>query len=167
MSCKTYICNPTTLGVLGFIIMIFIVRYQKSLNKIFGGTKDCALCYNWQGGSLSNWQGTHFLLFMIGGIICPDNFKTFLFMGILWEIIELTIEYQEKRNEKHTLCKHTNNCSNITMSKSEFWKAYFGKTKSDSLYYCSQGFYGQLLDVTCNSLGYLLGIYLHKHVFWT
>jgi len=96
-------------------------------------------------------------------MIYPDKFLLFFVIGALWEIIELSVEYQEKISKKNTLCKYINTCSDITVSRNDFWKSYFGKTKSNHLYFCSKGVYGQLLDITINTLGYLTGMYLHKY----
>ena len=41
-----------------------------------------------EGYELTYWQVTHFVLYMIIGIFCPNRLYLFMLIGILWELIE-------------------------------------------------------------------------------
>jgi hypothetical protein len=149
-------------------IIIFI--YIKELDDILGGENDeygrkIRYIY-FKGGQFSYWTITHFLFFMLLGFICPNSLLLIIIVGILWELIELYIEYDRQTTQSAFLCKYINNCDKkYLISKSKFWKTYTGELgNKNRLFYCSAGYVGQILDIVFNIVGYLFGASIHKIV---
>jgi hypothetical protein len=103
---------------------------------------------------------------MIAGYLFPKQFYLILFLGILWEIVELYMEYISKTNHNHPLVKLLNlNCeSKITTQ--QFWDHYLGVEpydKNKTLFWCSGGLLGSLLDIGADTAGVFSGIYISKY----
>ena len=162
-------CNKIILIVCSLCALIIFI-YIKEIDDILGGENDefgrkIRYIY-FKGGQFSYWTITHFLFFMLLGFICPDSLLLIIFIGILWELIELFFEYDRQTIQSKFLCKFINNCDkNSIISKSTFWNMYLGKSSNTNrLFYCSAGYVGQILDIIFNIVGYLFGASIHKIV---
>ena len=94
--------------------------------------------------------------------MCPDNFTFILIAGILWEIIEFIIEYNNKVLNNSISQLISNSDKKITSD--EFWYYYYGKSRNSSgFYWSSSGGTGQVIDVIMNILGYISGSYVALH----
>jgi hypothetical protein len=74
--------------------------------------------------------------------------------------MELYFEYDRHLIKSKLMCKYINNCNldGTSDNNKEFFKTYFGIKKQEQiLYYCSQGFYGQLIDIFFNTMGFIFG----------
>ena len=62
------------------------------------------------------------------------------------------------------MCDYVNNCNNKQkiISPKQFWNVYIGKKELDNkaLFFCSSGFYGQIIDIISNIIGVYIGSYL-------
>jgi len=151
-----------------FIVGYVTLNYTSTVNNIFGGgdkNSDCFFCkkitYN---GYFTNWTISHFIAFLIAGIICPDYPILIISLGVLWELIELYLEYINKTDPNHFLCKMLNNMRCDTkIERSDFWDHYLGLNEQNySFFWCSGGLIGGILDITADILGVYTGIYIAK-----
>jgi hypothetical protein len=115
------------------------------------------------GCIISIWTITHFMCWVLVGLACPNVMYLAFIIAIIWEVLELIFEYDKQVTQSELLCKYINDCSKQPpISKELFWKQYFGQAKPKyELFYCSGGFYGQLLDMVVNTMGFMTGAYLH------
>jgi hypothetical protein len=147
------------LGLVGVSIMLF----AKNIDLLFGGHNNCFICTKINfNGYLTNWTTSHFIVFAISGYLCPKNIYMLIAIGILWEIVELFFEYTSKINNQGFLCNHIMpNCDKKTISKKEFWDHYLGVNNHDlTLFWCSGGMVGSILDIIADTLGVYVGRYL-------
>ena len=159
--------NCTCVLLLFLLFVAYMVLMHNSfINNIFGGSDknaNCLVCTNIHfNGYLTNWTVSHFLTFMIAGYICPKRVYLIILSGILWEIWELIMEYNSKTNHQNILCKLNVVECNKKMSSHDFWKHYIGfeEQPDQSLYWCSGGLLGAILDITADILGVYSGIYI-------
>ena len=146
------------------IVALIVIFYEGPINKLFGGgdvNANCFICtkvnYN---GYFTNWTLSHFVVFVIAAYFCPRNIYILIVLGIAWEIVELYLEYTSKFNHGSVLCKAVINCDTTDISKTHFWHHYFGiRNNKLSLFWCSGGFVGSLLDIVANILGVFTGRY--------
>jgi hypothetical protein len=154
--------------IISLLVGMIVIIFNTQIDDMFGGsgpTANCTLCtsvgYN---GHLTNWTLSHFLFFLILGIICPGNLNLIIFLGIAWEIVELYFEYLNKVIHNDFYCKNMPNSCHNRMTSSEFWNHYFGiKEHKFGLYWCSSGFNGQILDILSDTLGVILGAYISNN----
>jgi len=73
--------------------MGFIICFCKNINNILASEKNNI---TFQGGCFTNWTVSHFLLCFFTGFLCQNNLKLVVFLSILWEIIELNVEYDNQ-----------------------------------------------------------------------
>lgn len=148
-----------------FLVMvsIIILFFSENINILFGGDKNCFICrkvnYN---GYLTNWTISHIGAFTIAGYICPNNKFILITLGILWEILEVFLEYHSTvKNTTIKLCKIMPKCKNKKISSKHFWEHYFGINNNKiKLYWCSGGVIGGIMDIIADILGVYLGSYL-------
>jgi hypothetical protein len=151
-----------------FTVLLSCIAY---IDDIFGGggnSAKCMICtkisYN---GHLTNWTISHFFFYMILAMLCPDNLLLIIGIGVMWEFIELYFEYSSKIDHDNFLCRNKllNNCSQ-KMSSTDFWNHYLGfKEHKFSLFWCSSGLVGQLLDIAFDILGAFTGVFLVRNYF--
>jgi len=151
------------------IISAIIILFQDIIdNKISGlvisrQKKNKKRYIYFRGGQLSVWSLLHVLLFMFLAYICPNSLPFIIISGIVWELFELYFEYDVQTTRSSLMCKYVNDCNRgEKITTKEFWELYTGKkeTTQNDLFYCSSGFYGQLLDIFCNIIGVSIGSYL-------
>lgn len=156
-----------------FLITFYAILFHSDIiNMAVGGRDDKTSKYNiglyFNGGLICLWNLTHFLLFAFIGFICPNKFWFAAIIGIIWEFMEFYFEYDRNLIRSNLMCKYVNDC-NVQPSvktSAEFFKVYLGKSKKyKTLYYCSQGIYGQLIDIMFNSAGYMLGSYIFNKYY--
>ena len=148
------------------LIVLPLVIYgikTRRLIQYFKYNRVTSLEINKPGYIIGIWTLTHFLCWACVGLVCPNAFYQVLTIGLIWEVSELIFEYDKQVVQSRLLCKYINRCSKQSkISKELFWKNYFGlRKKRCELFYCSGGFYGQLVDILANSLGFMTGAYLH------
>lgn len=148
-------------------VCVILIYFIKPINNFLGGYDDCFICkpihFN---GYLSNWTLTHYILFVIVGYLCPKNIKLIVFLGILWEVIELYMEYISKTNPNHVLVKLLHLQTDTTLPPDQFWDHYFGIRKyhpNKTLFWCSGGFLGSVLDIISDIAGAYTGIFIVKN----
>ena len=148
------------LSLVSTILLIFI----EPINKWLGGYEDCFICkpihFN---GYLSNWTLSHYLVFLIVGYLAPKRIVLIVFMGILWEVMELYMEYISKTQHNHPLVKLLHLNCDTKLRKDQFWNHYFGFRKyhpKKTLFWCSGGFIGSVLDIIADIAGAYTGIHL-------
>jgi len=158
-----------TLKVISFLglVAIILIMFIKQINDMLGGYENCYICTPLHfNGYLSNWTISHFIVFLIIGYICPTHFYLIIFLGILWEIVELYMEYISKTNHDHPLVKLLNlNCESKITTK-QFWDHYLGiqpYNKNKTLFWCSGGLLGSILDIITDIAGVYTGIYISKY----
>jgi hypothetical protein len=148
------------------LVALSIIFFAKNLDSLFGGHDNCFVCtklnYN---GYLTNWSISHFVVFAISGYLCPNNIYALMIIGIIWEILELILEYNSKINNQGFLCKNIMpHCDTKNISKKEFWDHYLGYNNNKLvLFWCSGGLNGTLSDIVFDVLGIYLGRYLAIH----
>lgn len=160
-NCESGLCTKRNISISGGAVMLLIVLFSSQMSKILDG--NCTYCKTFPGGQISNWSMSHFILCFIAGIICPDNFDIVFKLSVLWEVIEFYFEYDNRVLQTPFTCKFINRCKDKPISNKEFFDGYFGKTNHRTLYYCSNGYIGQISDIFLNSTGYMLGAYLRKN----
>ena len=161
-------CKILLVSLLAFSVLLAFISH---IDELFGGggnSAECLVCtkvsYN---GHLTNWTVSHFVFFMVLAMICPDNLYLIIGIGVFWEFIELYFEYVSKLRHDSILCeqKLIDTCTH-KMSSEDFWKHYLGfKEHPYSLYWCSSGLVGQLLDITFDIAGAYTGVYLATNHF--
>uniref|UniRef100_A0A6C0B7J2 Uncharacterized protein n=1 Tax=viral metagenome TaxID=1070528 RepID=A0A6C0B7J2_9ZZZZ len=148
------------------LVSIILVTFIKQINKLFGGYDNCAICTPLHfNGYLSNWTLSHYLVFLIVGYLAPNRFTFIVIMGIAWEVMELYMEYISKTNHTHPLVKLLRLECDTKLHEDQFWKHYFGIRKyhpKKTLFWCSGGFIGSVLDIVADIAGAYTGIYLTK-----
>ena len=145
------------------IVAIIIIMYNNQINVLFGGgdiNAKCMVCtevhYN---GYLTNWTVSHFVLFAIVGYMCPKNIYLFILLGILWEFFELYLEYTSHCNHNGMICRMI--ACKEPLSNDHFWKHYLGfENKHLSLFWCSGGLVGGIMDIIADIMGVYVGKYL-------
>jgi hypothetical protein len=160
-------CKILLISLLLFSVLLTCMEYIDDLFGGGGSLGKCMVCtkvsYN---GHLTNWTISHFVFFMILGMICPDSIGFIIAIGVFWEFVELFFEYLTKNGSGSILCKYVVDTCTHTMSNDDFWKHYLGfKEHSQSLYWCSSGFVGQILDIIFDVAGVYTGAYLAKNHF--
>lgn len=158
------VCKKKMIVIL-LIVVIIICTSNKLIDNIFGMAADntCSFCFPiGNNGQITGWTISHFFLFLILGIICPDNFTFILIAGISWEILEFIVEYHNKVLNNSLSKLITNSDKKITSD--EFWHYYYGKSHNPSgFYWSSSGGTGQVLDVIMDLLGYITGSYIASY----
>lgn len=147
-----------------FFLAIFVIKYLLVIDEIIGGFDNCLICTKVHfNGYLTNWSVTHFIAFLIAGYISPKSVYYIILAGILWEVIELYLEYNSKLNHDHYLCKKNIIECKTKMTDDDFWPHYFGVKEYNTQYvWCSGGFLGSVMDIIVNTSGLYLGIYIHE-----
>jgi hypothetical protein len=155
-------CKKKMIVIL-IIVIILILTSNKLIDKIFKlGDDTCSYCISvGNNGQITGWTISHFFLFLILGIICPNNFTFILIAGISWEILEFIAEYHNKVLN-NSLSKLITN-SDKKIKSDEFWHYYYGKSNSSDFYWSSSGATGQVIDVIMDLLGYITGSYIALH----
>ena len=69
-------------GLIISIIIIFNIKTLSFLDKV-------VICKP----KVTLWAITHFICYFIVGKLCPNNFKLFLYLGIIWEVFEKIYGY--------------------------------------------------------------------------
>jgi hypothetical protein len=149
------VCKKKMIVIL-LIVIIIIITSNKLIDKIFKmGDDTCSYCISvGNNGQITGWTISHFVLFLILGIICPNNFTFILIAGISWEILECIMEYYNK-----VLIN-----SDKKITSDEFWHYYYGKSHNPhGFYWSSCGGTGQVLDVIMDLLGYITGSYIASY----
>jgi hypothetical protein len=156
-----------SLKVILFLTLIstVLVIFIKPINHILGGYDNCAICtpihFN---GYLSNWTLSHFVVFAFIGYLAPKRIKLIVCMGIIWELMELYMEYISKTNHNHVLVKLLHLQCDTKLREDQFWNHYFGVRKyhpTKTLFWCSGGFIGSVLDIIVDIAGVYTGIFLN------
>ncbi len=150
------------------LVSIILVIFIKPINYLFGGYDDCFICRPLHfNGYLSNWTLSHFMVFVIVGFLVPKQIKLIILLGILWEIIELYMEYISKTNHQHPIVKLLRLNCDTKLTPDQFWNHYFGVREyhpKKTLFWCSGGFLGSILDIIADIAGAYTGIYLYKKI---
>jgi hypothetical protein len=158
------VCKKKMIAIL-LIVVIIICTSNKLIDKIFGIAEDntCSFCISiGNNGQITGWTISHFLLFLVLGIMCPNNFTFILVAGISWEILEFMLEYNNKVLNNFISQLTTN--SDKKLSSDEFWHYYYGKSRNSSgFYWSSSGGTGQVIDVIMDLLGYITGSYIASY----
>lgn len=149
------------------ICAIVVLLYSDNIDLIIGAnTRDTSKPQIKIGTAIIGmWTFTHFIFFFILGIICPNNILLIILLGVLWELLEFYLEYDNQILGSEALCKYVNRCGmSKKINSKRFFRLYSGLSndKYRSLYYCSGGLMGQLSDIISNIIGYLLGSLLHR-----
>ena len=161
-------CKNFVLFICLFSSLVLFI-FVNDFDKLFGGEYDkygrSKRSIYFKGGQLSFWNLSHFLFFMFIGLNCPNSLLLIILLGVIWEGVELYLEYDRQTNQNAFLCKFINDCKNKKIvSRSKFWKMYTGNLDEfEKLFYCSSGYIGQLLDIFFNISGYLVGAYIHNN----
>jgi hypothetical protein len=166
---KFKINNKIILFIYLFFMTIIVIKYIDVIDFYFGGLDDCLICTKVHfNGYLTNWSISHYITFLIAGYISPESVYIIILAGVLWEIVELILEYTSKTNHDSFLCstRILKYCK-IKMTNEEFWHHYFGikEHKDTKFIWSSGGFLGALLDIIINTLGVYSGIYIHNLVY--
>ena len=161
------VCKKKIIVIL-LVVVIIICTSNKLIDNIFRmGNDTCSYCISvGNNGQITGWTISHFVLFFILGIICPNNFTFILIAGISWEILELIIEYHNKvlNNSLSKLITKLTTISDKKITSDEFWHYYYGKSHNSSgFYWSSSGGTGQVLDVIMDLLGYITGSYIASY----
>jgi hypothetical protein len=135
--------------------------FSSHLNKLIDGK--CSYCKTFPGGQISNWSLSHFILCLIAGLICPEQLNTVFKLSVLWELIEFYFEYDNRVLQTALTCKFVNPCEDKPITNKEFFDGYFGRTNHRTLYYCSNGYIGQISDIILNTSGFMIGAYIRKN----
>ena len=150
---------------LGMVIVI-LIAFIKPINKLLGGYDNCFICTPLHfNGYFSNWTITHYLAFLIVGYLAPKHIVLIIFLGIAWEVTEVYMEYISKTQHDHVLVKLLNLNCDTKLTPDQFWKHYFGVRKfhrKKTLFWCSGGFFGSVVDIIADIAGAYSGIYLSK-----
>jgi hypothetical protein len=148
------------------IVTVILIAFIKPINNLLGGYDNCAICTPLHfNGYLSNWTLSHYLVFLIVGYLAPKRIALIVILGILWEIMELYMEYISKTQHDHPLVKLLHLDCNTKLSEDQFWNHYFGVRQyhpKKTLFWCSGGFIGSVLDIVADISGAYTGIYLAK-----
>jgi len=148
------------------LVTVILIAYIKQLNQLFGGYDDCAICTPLHfNGYLSNWTLSHYIVFVIVGYLAPTYFKFIVFLGILWEVVELYFEYISKTNPTHLVVKLLHLDCKTQLTPNQFWNHYFGIRKfhhSKTLFWCSGGLVGSILDIMADIAGVYTGIFIAR-----
>ena len=124
--------------VYGIVIMLGII-YGRILkwtgkdilnNKIFNLNMFNENCCSW-------WPVTHFILYLILGIVSPECYLLWIFIGIMWEIIEYYIGFLDNKNKLDSEKKSNNQYND------KWWT-------------------GSINDILFNILGLFIGIGINK-----
>ena len=150
------------------LISLIIIIYHDLIDNIVSGHeisyKQKKQYIYFHGGQVSFWNLLHILFFSFLGYICPNSIRFIIFTGIIWEIVELYFEYDFQTVRSQLMCDYVNNCNNKQkiISPKQFWNVYIGKKELDNkaLFFCSSGFYGQIIDIISNIIGVYIGSYL-------
>jgi len=148
------------------IVTIILISFIDTINNVLGGYDNCTICtpihFN---GYLSNWTLSHYLVFLMVGYLAPKRISLIIIMGIVWEVIELYMEYISKTQYDHPLVKLLHLDCSTNIDEHKFWNHYFGFRKyhdKKTLFWCSGGFLGSVLDIIADIAGAYTGIYLAK-----
>jgi len=148
------------------LVCIILITFIKQINQLFGGYDNCSICTPLHfNGYLSNWTLSHYLVFLVVGYLAPKRIALIVFMGIAWEVMELYMEYISKTNHNHILVKLLHLDCDTKLEPKQFWNHYFGVRKyhpKKTLFWCSGGFIGSILDIIADIAGAYTGIYLTK-----
>ena len=147
---------------------VFVTILLNVIDDYIGGFDDCFICTKVHfNGYITNWTITHFIAFLVAGIISPRNLYYIIFAGICWEITELYFEYTSKLNHDNILCKKNILKCEKEMTSRDFWYHYFGITEHKNTQYVwsSGGFLGAIMDIIVNTFGVYTGVYLHKLLY--
>lgn len=161
------ICKKKMIVIL-LIVVILILTSNKFIDKIFRmGDDTCSYCISvGNNGQITGWTISHFFLFLILGIICPNNFTFICVAGISWEILEFIMEYHNNvlnNSLSKFITKFITN-SDKKITSDEFWHYYYGKSHNPhGFYWSSCGGTGQVLDVIMDLLGYITGSYIASY----
>ena len=151
----------------GAVVVIFD---NKDIGFAFGGgdkNAQCMLCTKVTfNGFFTNWTISHFLYFFIAAMIAPSYPYVLIALGVFWELVELFMEYNCQTNATTPLRHIVSKCHK-QMHPAEFWRHYFGKKDSKkSIYWCSGGFIGSLMDIMADTLGVVLGMWFMRRYPW-
>lgn len=149
------------------VLVAVVITFMDKIHVMIGGFTKCYICTKVHfNGYITNWSITHFIAFLVAGLISPKSVYYIIVAGIVWEVFELYLEYTSKRNHSSILCK--NNIIDCTkqMSDTEFWNHYLGiKEHEYTQIWCSGGLLGSVFDIIINTLGVYSGIYLRTLLF--
>jgi hypothetical protein len=156
-------------GILLFATWMYVSDWTTPIiSKAFGGNGQhakCTVCTKVAfNGYLTNWTVSHFVLYLILSYLRPQYSTFFILLGILWEIIELLLEYMSQFDHKNVMCKLLTKCKKTFRNKTQFWQHYFGIRDSGlDVYWCSGGLVGSMMDIVANTLGVIAGSTLATH----
>jgi hypothetical protein len=155
-------------GILLFSAWLYVSDWLSPIiSKAFGGNGQhakCTVCTKVAfNGYLTNWTVSHFVMYLILSYLRPQYAVFFIVMGILWEIIELILEYISQFDHKNALCRLIT-CKKTFRNKTQFWQHYFGIRDSGlDVYWSSGGLVGSVMDILANILGVYVGYTLATH----
>jgi hypothetical protein len=156
--------------VIAFLIIegIIVIKYVSEINDVMGGLEDCLICIPVnKNGYLTNWTLSHLITFGIAAFICPSSKYLLIFLGVLWEVVELSIEYLSKIHHNHFLTKLLGLKCTDRIDSTTFWNHYLGIRKfhpKKDLFWCSGGLTGGIMDIIADIMGVYIGIYLSKRI---
>ena len=142
------ICKCLLIQIFGALCMTL---YGSFLHFAYGPVKRTKkdpfnrVVFKINDGEYTLWPVLHFILYFFLGFMCPNHWAFILGMGVVWEIIEISLNYMNKDNFKRIheedikreLGTGTNNIYD------EYWWA------------------GTWTDVVFNLLGFALGFFLN------
>jgi hypothetical protein len=76
--------------IIGFILIPILVVNNKNniLNKTLDKLEHNYTLFSYK---MTGWLISHFILYLIIGFMCPNQFLLFLIIGILWETLEYIV----------------------------------------------------------------------------
>ena len=159
--------NIIVMFITGAVLVLFD---NKDIGLAFGGgdkTAECMLCTKVTfNGFFTNWTISHLLFFFIAALVAPSYPYVLIALGVFWEAVELFLEYNCQTNAATPLRHIVSKCHK-QMNPTEFWRHYFGKKDSKkSIYWCSGGFVGSLMDILADTLGVVLGMWFTHRYPW-
>ena len=79
--------DTRVMGLLIIIITISIVILGRNLN-LLGKT-----FFNYKNFNITGWSIVHIIFFFILGLVCSNQFKTAMSIGLVWEMFETSYGY--------------------------------------------------------------------------
>ena len=146
------------LSIILSIIMIMYARYFCPCNKDDKYLSNICVRYEIFGAQLN-----HLTTYILLGYFFPKNFIILQTIGILWELIEIYLDYNEE------FAKHFGGCLKITKNNN---KNIVGKNHNkyinpiDKLFGIKNSkihtWHGSIAEIIVNLVGFAIGYYLYK-----
>ena len=128
---------PSTFSDKRFLILVFVTVLFIQVGHLY--QKQIQVPLKKEIVALDGWSFSHIGFYMILGYWFPNKFWQFLFMGIVWELLEDFLS--NNSDTKLVDCKKYPNSFWCNGNKDSFW-------------------YGKIEDVGMNIVGFIIGAYL-------